>query len=236
MPRAASTLLATLLACTIPVDSPLYAHGSVTPDEDRCIIRIGYFEAHFKVYLPESHQHRDFCEDLPAIGDSIFVMEYEHDGLASVPIDFRIIRNVTGQGRFTNADHVAAIGNLDDVTQFDSSAGRDPLEFALGGGQVIPGFDNAVDGIAVGDSKTVTIPPEEAYGQRHEQLVQQVSRSALPDEIEPAVGMQLQSQSPEGQVMMLVVTEVEEESITVDANHPLAGQALTFDIELVEIV
>lgn len=127
-------------------------------------------------------------------------------------------------------------GTLDDGTQFDSSAGRDPLEFALGAGQVIPGFDNAVDGMAVGDSKTVTIPVEEAYGERHEQLVQQVSRSALPDDIEPAVGMQLQSQSPEGQVMMLVVTEVEEESITVDANHPLAGQALTFAIELVEIV
>lgn len=127
-------------------------------------------------------------------------------------------------------------GTLDDGTQFDSSAGRDPLEFALGGGQVIPGFDSAVDGMAVGESKTVTIPAEEAYGQRHEQLVQQVSRSALPDDIEPAVGMQLQSQSPEGQVMMLVVTEVEDESITVDANHPLAGQALTFDIELVEIV
>ena len=127
-------------------------------------------------------------------------------------------------------------GTLDDGTQFDSSAGRDPLEFALGGGQVIPGFDNAVDGMTVGDNKTVTIPPDEAYGQRHEQLVQQVSRDALPDEIEPAVGMQLQSQSPEGQVMMLVVTEVEEDSITVDANHPLAGQALTFDIELVEIV
>ncbi len=127
-------------------------------------------------------------------------------------------------------------GTLDDGTQFDSSAGRDPLEFALGGGQVIPGFDSAVDGMAIGDNKTVTIQPEEAYGQRHEQLVQQVSRSALPDDMEPAVGMQLQSQSPEGQVMMLVVTEVEEESITVDANHPLAGQALTFDIELVEIV
>ncbi len=127
-------------------------------------------------------------------------------------------------------------GTLDDGTQFDSSAGRDPLEFALGGGQVIPGFDNAVDGMAVGENKTVTIPADEAYGQRHEQLVQQVSRSALPDEIEPAVGMQLQSQSPEGQVMMLVVTEVGDESITVDANHPLAGQALTFDIELVEIV
>ena len=127
-------------------------------------------------------------------------------------------------------------GTLDDGTEFDSSSGRDPLEFALGAGQVIPGFDSAVDGMAVGESKTVTIPAEEAYGERHEQLVQQVSRGALPDDIEPAVGMQLQSQSPEGQVMMLVVTEVEEESITVDANHPLAGQALTFAIELVEIV
>ncbi len=140
------------------------------------------------------------------------------------------------QAKSGDTDRIHYTGTLEDGTQFDSSAGRDPLEFALGGGQVIPGFDNAVDGMAVGDSKTVTIPPEEAYGQRHEQLVQQVSRSALPDEIEPAVGMQLQSQSPEGQVMMLVVTEVEEESITVDANHPLAGQALTFDIELVEIV
>ena len=127
-------------------------------------------------------------------------------------------------------------GTLDDGTQFDSSAGRVPLEFALGAGQVIPGFDNAVDGMAVGEKKTVTLPAQEAYGEHHEQLVQEVSRSALPGEIEPAVGMQLQSQSPEGQVMMLVITDVGEESITVDANHPLAGQALTFAIELVEIV
>jgi peptidylprolyl isomerase len=127
-------------------------------------------------------------------------------------------------------------GTLDDGTQFDSSAGRDPLEFALGGGQVIPGFDSAVDGMSVGDSKTVTIAPDEAYGQRHEQLVQQVPRSALPEDIEPAVGMQLQSQSPDGQVMNLVVVQVEDESITLDANHPLSGQALTFAIELVEIV
>lgn len=126
-------------------------------------------------------------------------------------------------------------GTLDNGTQFDSSAGREPLEFALGGGQVIPGFDKAVDGMAVGESKTVTIPAEEAYGQRHEQLVQEVPKTALPDEMEPSVGMQLQSQSPDGQVMNLVVTEVADESITVDANHPLAGQALTFAIELVAI-
>ena len=126
-------------------------------------------------------------------------------------------------------------GTLDDGTEFDSSAGREPLEFALGGGQVIPGFDTAVDGMSVGDSKTVTIPPGEAYGERHEQLVQEVPKSALPEDMKPEVGMQLQSQSPDGQIMNLVIAEVAEESITVDGNHPLAGQGLTFAIELVEI-
>ncbi len=127
-------------------------------------------------------------------------------------------------------------GTLDDGTQFDSSDGRDPLEFALGGGQVIPGFDSAVDGMTAGESKSVTIPPGEAYGQRHEQLVQQVPKTTFPEDMEPAVGMHLQSQGPDGQVMNLVVTEVVDDTITVDANHPLAGQALTFAIELVEIV
>jgi peptidylprolyl isomerase len=111
---------------------------------------------------------------------------------------------------------------------YTGSDGRDPLEFALGGGQVIPGFDSAVDGMAVGENKSVTIEPDQAYGERHEQLVQQVPKSVLPQDMEPAVGMQLQSQSPEGQVMNLVITEVADETITVDANHPLAGQALTF--------
>ena len=126
-------------------------------------------------------------------------------------------------------------GTLEDGTEFDSSAGREPLEVALGGGQVIPGFDTAVDGMGVGDSKTVTIAPGEAYGEWHEQLVQEVPKSALPEDMKPEVGMQLQSQSPEGQVMNLVVAEVADESITVDGNHPLAGKALTFAIELVEI-
>ena len=127
-------------------------------------------------------------------------------------------------------------GTMDDGTQFDSSDGRDPLEFSLGGGQVIPGFDSAVDGMAVGENKSVTVQPDQAYGERHEQLVQQVPKSALPEDMEPAIGMQLQSQSPDGQVMNLVITEVADETITVDANHPLAGQALTFAVELVEIV
>ena len=127
-------------------------------------------------------------------------------------------------------------GKLDDDTQFDTSAGRDPLEFALGSGQVISGLDKAVEGMAVGENKSVRIPVEEAYGPRQEQLVQEVPKSALPEDIQPSVGMPLQARGPEGQVMRLVVTGVAEESFTVDANHPLAGQALNFDIELVEIV
>ena len=126
-------------------------------------------------------------------------------------------------------------GTLDDGTEFDSSAGRDPLEFSLGSGQVIAGFDNAVEGMAVGDSKTVTLPPDEAYGDRHEKLLQEVPKTSLPDDMKPEVGMALQTQSPEGQVMNIVIADVSEDSITVDANHPLAGQALTFAIELVEI-
>ena len=126
-------------------------------------------------------------------------------------------------------------GTLDDGTEFDSSAGREPLEFSLGSGQVIAGFDNAVEGMAVGDSKTVTLPPDKAYGDRHEKLLQEVPKTSLPDDMKPEVGMALQTQSPDGQVMNLVIADVSEESITVDANHPLAGQALTFAIELVEI-
>ncbi len=126
-------------------------------------------------------------------------------------------------------------GKLDDGTTFDSSADREPLEFTLGSGQIIPGLDNAIDGMAVGESKQVAIDPTDAYGSRDENMVQSVPLSALPEDIKPNVGMQLQSQSAEGQVVQLVVTEVTEDSITVDANHPLAGQVLHFEVELVEI-
>lgn len=126
-------------------------------------------------------------------------------------------------------------GKLDDGTKFDSSAGKDPLEFSLGANDVLPGFDNAVEGMAVGDSKSVTIAPDDAYGPRHEQLVQDVPRKQLPDDMQPAVGMQLQAQGQDGQPIPLVITAVEDHAITVDGNHPLAGQPLKFDIELVEI-
>ena len=126
-------------------------------------------------------------------------------------------------------------GTLDDGTQFDSSAGRDPLEFDLGSGHVLPAFDTEVQGMAVGDSKSFKIEADAAYGRRHEQLIQEVPRNQLPQDMEVAVGMQLQAESNDGQPLLLVVTEVQEETITVDGNHPLAGQALNFAIELVEI-
>ena len=126
-------------------------------------------------------------------------------------------------------------GTLDDGTQFDSSAGREPLQFQLGGGEVIPGFDKAVEGMTVGDSKKVRIEPGDAYGQRHEQLVQEVPRSALPDDLVPEVGMALQGSGPEGQITQSMLVAVAADTVTLDANHPLAGQALSFEIELVEI-
>ncbi|MGI9262282.1 MAG: hypothetical protein ACR2QR_09625 [Woeseiaceae bacterium] len=97
---------------------PVLAHGSVTPDADLCIIRIGYYRAHFKIYLPQSRGHSEYCEDIPGTGTATFVMEYEHSGLGDVPIDFRVIRNVTGKGVFTILEDVEKIENLDDVTLF----------------------------------------------------------------------------------------------------------------------
>lgn len=105
------------------------AHGSVTPEDDLCLIRIGYYEAHFKIYLPRARQHEQFCEDIPAAGEAVFVMEYEHSGLGEVPIDFRIIRNVTGQGRFTRLADVSRIDDLDAQTVFHHAAAVQPDVF-----------------------------------------------------------------------------------------------------------
>jgi len=126
-------------------------------------------------------------------------------------------------------------GTLEDGTEFDSSADRDPLEFELGSGQVISGFDKAVEGMSVGERKSVTIPPEEAYGPHQGKMVQDVPKSALPQDLTPTEGMALQTRDQQGKTIRLTVTAVNEESITVDANHPLAGKALNFDIELVAI-
>lgn len=126
-------------------------------------------------------------------------------------------------------------GTLNDGTVFDSSEGRDPLSFTIGSGQVIPGFEEAVIGMAENEKKNVTIPPEKAYGARNEEMVINVPRSQVPPDISPETGQRLQMQGPNEQVIIVEITEVNDDSITLDANPPLAGKDLTFDIELVEI-
>lgn len=126
-------------------------------------------------------------------------------------------------------------GSLDDGTVFDSSEGRDPLSFTIGSGQVIPGFEEAVTGMEVGESKSVNIPADKAYGQRNEEMVIEAPRDQVPPEITPEVGQQLQMGGPNGEVVVVVITEVTDEFIKLDANPPLAGKDLNFDIELVSI-
>ena len=126
-------------------------------------------------------------------------------------------------------------GTLDDGTVFDSSEGRDPLEFTLGQGNIIPGFEKAVLGMEKGQSDKVTIVAEEAYGPYQEEMIFQVGSSEVPEELDPKVGEQLQVRQADGSTVVVTVKEVDEEGITLDANHPLAGKDLTFEIELVEI-
>jgi peptidylprolyl isomerase len=126
-------------------------------------------------------------------------------------------------------------GSLEDGSVFDSSEDKDPLEFTLGTGQLIPGFEKAVEGMTEGDKTKVTIPADEAYGQVREDLVISVPKNNLPDDVTPQVGMQLQLNQPDGQAVPVRITEVQDEEVTLDANHPLAGEDLVFDIELVRI-
>lgn len=126
-------------------------------------------------------------------------------------------------------------GSLGDGTVFDSSKGRDPLEFELGSGQIIPGLDAAVTGMAEGEEKTVTIPADEAYGAHHPERVQAVPRAQFPDHIPAEVGTQLQVQTPEGQTVPVTIADVSDEAVTLDANHPLAGQDLTFNVEIIAV-
>ncbi len=126
-------------------------------------------------------------------------------------------------------------GRLNDGTVFDTSDGRDPLKFTVGEGQVIPGFDNAILEMAVGDKKTVDIPVDQAYGPSQDELVMPVPRDQFPPDITPEVGQQLQVGSPSGEMMVVTITNVKEDIVTLDANPPLAGEDLTFDLELVAI-
>lgn len=127
-------------------------------------------------------------------------------------------------------------GRFENGEIFDSSVGSQPLEFELGTNQVIPGFEQAVLGMQSGDKKTVTIPPQDAYGEHNENLVLVMPRSSFPEGSDPEIGMCLQLVDEEEHAMQVMVTDVAEDQITLDANHPLAGMPLTFEIELVEIV
>ncbi|MBN2122753.1 MAG: peptidylprolyl isomerase [Deltaproteobacteria bacterium] len=127
-------------------------------------------------------------------------------------------------------------GKLENGTVFDSSRDREPLEFVIGKGEVIPGFEEGVLGMEAGESKKISLSPESGYGQRRDELVVDVERSDLPGHIDPAVGQRLQIKLPNDNVIRVVITFVDESSVTLDANHPLAGETLLFDVEMVEIL
>jgi FKBP-type peptidyl-prolyl cis-trans isomerase 2 len=131
-------------------------------------------------------------------------------------------------------------GKLADGMEFDSSKGSDPLSFTLGKGEVIPGFEQAVKGLAVGETKTVEIPSDQAYGPHRNEMVIEAKRSEMPEGLELKMGRQLEGRSEgeaegEAQRVIFTITGLTDDSVTLDANHPLAGKDLTFDIELVEI-
>lgn len=131
-----SCLSAKLLCCSVALCLSLFAqgvdaHGSVGPEEDLCLVKIGYLKAHFKIYLPRTHGHEEFCEGVPEATESVFVMEYMHRSLGEMPIDFRIIRDVTGMGRFAKWEHVSMIGELDAATVFYQPATVEPDVFTI---------------------------------------------------------------------------------------------------------
>jgi peptidylprolyl isomerase len=126
-------------------------------------------------------------------------------------------------------------GKLTSGEQFDSSAGREPLEFEIGAGMMIKGFDDAVIGMAIGDKKIINIPPNEGYGERNNEMVFDFPKSNFPDDMVPEVGMQLMMNNGAGQQFPVTIAEIKEDVVILDANHFLAGKELVFDIEMVEI-
>jgi len=126
-------------------------------------------------------------------------------------------------------------GTLDDGTVFDSSDGREPLSFTVGSGEVIQGFDEGVRGMEAGETRDIQIPPEQAYGEYYEELVRVVPRQAFPEGMMPAVGMTLELELPSGQSLPVRIIDIEDDEITLDANHLLAGETLNFKIHIVNI-
>ncbi|MDX6747292.1 peptidylprolyl isomerase [Polaribacter sp. PL03] len=139
------------------------------------------------------------------------------------------------QVKENNTVKVHYTGKLSNGQIFDTSEGKEPVEFTLGEGRLIPGFEKGLMDMKVSEKKTITIVKEEAYGEVNNDLIQEVKKTELPQDMEPKVGMGLVSKSPEGQEINLMVVEVKDESIVIDGNHPLAGKDLIFDLEVVEI-
>jgi len=139
------------------------------------------------------------------------------------------------QAKQGDAVKVHYTGKLNGGTIFDSSTGGDPLQFTIGQGEMIPGFEQAVIGMNPGESKTFNIPADGAYGPHHEEWILVVERSEIPPNLNPQLGQQLQIRHADGRTTAVIVTDVSESSVTLDANHPLAGKDLTFDIQLVEV-
>ena len=127
-------------------------------------------------------------------------------------------------------------GKLTSGETFDSSAGREPLEFEAGSGMVIKGFDDGVTGMTVGEKKTINIPFDEAYGPRNPDIVIEMPKDKFPKDLDIEVGMSLGMSDPQGQQFEVTIVEIKDDTVLLDANHPLAGQDLVFDLELVEIV
>ena len=126
-------------------------------------------------------------------------------------------------------------GKLIDGSTFDCSAGREPLEFEIGSGQVIAGFDDGVTGMTIGEKKTINIPAELAYGEKQEQMIMEFPITQFPEDMVPEVGMQIEMNNGAGQNFPVVIVEIKDEIVVLDANHPLAGKELIFDLELIEI-
>ena len=127
-------------------------------------------------------------------------------------------------------------GKLDDGTVFDTSIDREPMQFTIGEGQLIPDFEQAAVGMNPGESKTIQIPAENAYGPHHQEMIMVVERSQFPEDLKPEVGQQLQVRQANSQDFVVTVIAVSDSNVTLDGNHPLAGKDLTFDIQLAEIV
>jgi len=159
-------------------------------------------------------------------------------GLIGLALSLMLLIGCSAEKVVESGDTVKAhyTGTLEDGSVFDSSEGREPLEFEVGKGNIIPGFENAVYGMKTGDKKTITIPVDQAYGQRREEMVGKIPKAQFPPEMALEIGQTLQLPQPDGRAMPAVILDVDDSTVTLDANHPLAGKALIFDIEIIEIV